>query len=225
MNPYYEKDGITIYHGDCLEIMPGLGKVDAVVTDPPYGIGMAARKHSSNLARARDYGIDHWDDSTADEAIKVARRVSDRQIIFGGNYYKLPPTPCWLIWDKLNGASCFADAEIAWTNLSGAVRLLRFRWNGMLQENMAAKEHRVHPTQKPVPLMRWCIEKLGPSGVILDPFMGSGTTLVACRQLGRQGIGIEIEEKYCEIAARRLEAFDSGVPLKEAQAGQGALWG
>jgi DNA modification methylase len=126
-------------------------------------------------------------------------------IVFGGNFYALPPSQCWLVWDKDNGATDFADCELAWTNLPGAVRRIRYRWQGMLQEHMGAdKERRVHPTQKPLPVMRWCIERAPDAQTIIDPFMGSGTTLRAAKDLGRQAIGIEIEERYCEIAAQRL---------------------
>lgn len=204
IEPYYDHGGITIYHGDCREIMPQLGQVDAVVTDPPYGIGEADGKNSSrsNLAIAKDYGVDSWDDETQDDAIAQAIEMSKHQIIFGGNYYDLPPTSCWLVWDKENGETDFADCELAWTNMKKAVRLIRWRWHGMLRKN---NEPRHHPTQKPLGVMLWCIRHLPETTKdILDPFMGSGTTLVAAKQLGLKAIGIDNKEKYCEIAARRL---------------------
>lgn len=127
------------------------------------------------------------------------------RIIFGGNYFPLPPSRCWLVWDKDNGASHYADCELAWTNLDKAVRMYRWRWNGMLQEDMSRKEYRVHPTQKPLSLMRWAITQAPRDvGSILDPFMGSGTTLVASKLLGMGAVGIDKDERYCEIAAKRL---------------------
>jgi DNA modification methylase len=123
-----------------------------------------------------------------------------RVIWWGGNYYPMPASSCWLVWDKLNTGN-FADCELAWTNLTGAVRIKRHLWNGMIRKQ---NEARWHPTTKPRELMEWCIEKVDPADTILDPFMGSGTTLVAAKQLGRKAIGIEIEEKYCEIAVDRL---------------------
>lgn len=191
--------------GDCLEVMPTLGPVDAVVTDPPYGIGEARAGNESRscLAKSRDYGRSEWDDKTADEAISLAISISNHCIIFGGNYYDLPPTSCWFVWDKQNGENDFADCELAWTNLPKAVRRIYWRWHGMIRRG---NDVRQHPTQKPVGVMEWCIQHLPPSAkTILDPFMGSGTTLVACAKLGRKGIGIELDESYFEIACRRVE--------------------
>lgn len=197
----------TLYLGDCAEILPTLGKVDAVVTDPPYGIGEAAGKNKSRgkLAVAKDYGNDNWDDKPVDDKVMCSiRQMSDWQIIFGGNYYSLPPTKCWLIWDKENGANDFADGEMAWTNLDKAMRIKRYMWNGMLRANKEPRGD--HPTQKPVGIMEWVISHL-PNDVqtIIDPFMGSGTTGVAAVQMGRKFIGIEREPKYFDIACKRIE--------------------
>lgn len=194
--------------GDCAEVMPTLPKVDAVVTDPPYGIGEARGKNASrsNLALAVDYGFSDWDDNPASpKQIAALRSISQWQIIFGGNYFDLPPTSCWLVWDKKNGGSDFADCELAWTNLPKAVRRIEFMWNGMLRKNNEPRGS--HPTQKPVGVMSWCIEHLPPNcSTILDPFMGSGTTGVACAKMGRKFIGIELDEKYFDIACKRIES-------------------
>jgi DNA modification methylase len=196
-----------LYLGDCRDILPTLGKVDAVVTDPPYGLGEAAGKNASRtkLAVAKDYGDDRWDDAPLDMALVAAVRGAGRwNIVFGGNYYALPPTSCWLIWDKENGANDFADAELAWTNLPKAVRLIRYMWNGMLRAHQEPRGD--HPTQKPVGVMKWAISLLPePNRTILDPFMGSGTTGVAAVQMQRQFIGIEREPKYFDIACKRIE--------------------
>lgn len=205
----------TLYLGDCAEILPTLGKVDAVVTDPPYGINESSDKvksrqrkiggNSSALADQRDYGEFHWDQKTPDKSIIDAMlEMSNWQIVFGGNYFDLPPTKCWLVWDKENGENDFADAELAWTNLNKAVRLKRYMWNGMLRANKETRGD--HPTQKPIGIMEWCISHLPEnSGIILDPFMGSGTTGVAAMNLQRKFIGIEREPKYFEIACKRIE--------------------
>jgi DNA modification methylase len=202
------KDGQTIIHGDCLEVLPLLEPVDLVLTDPPYGIGEAngKPKQRSKLAFAKDYLDDRWDRHTCENGVTLAMLKSRWQIIFGGNYYNVEPSSCWLVWDKDNGANDYADCELAWTNMQKAVRRFKYRWAGMLQEHSGdRKESRFHPTQKPLPLMKWCITQ-APDDVatVLDPFLGSGTTLRACKDLGRRGIGIEIEERYCEIAANRL---------------------
>ena len=199
-------EGVTLYLGDCREILPTLGKIDAVVTDPPYGKGESDRKNASreNAAAARDYGEFDWDRkpiSASDVALLL--QAAKHQIIFGGNFFEgLGPTSCWLVWDKLNSGD-FADCELAWTNLPKAVRRIRLLWNGMIR---AAGEPRGdHPTQKPLGVMRWAIEQLPiEARTILDPFMGSGTTGVAAVKLGRKFIGIEIEPKYFDIACRRI---------------------
>lgn len=197
----------TLYLGDCLEFLPTIGKVDAVVTDPPYGIGEAAGKNASRtkLAVAKDYGDDKWDDNPISiELIEMVRAAGRWCIMFGGNYYPCPPTSCWLVWDKENGSNDFADCELAWTNLPKAVRRIRYMWNGMLRANGETRGD--HPTQKPIGVMKWAIEQLPvPSIIILDPFMGSGTTGVAAVQMHRQFIGIEREPKYFDIACKRIE--------------------
>lgn len=197
----------TLYCEKAEFIIPTLMKVDALVTDPPYGIGEAAgaNKSRGNIALARDYGNDDWDNEpVSPELLDAIRAKAKWQVIFGGNYYDLPPTKCWLVWDKINGENDFADCELAWTNLPKAVRRLRFMWHGMLRAHGEPRGD--HPTQKPIGVMKWCIEHL-PADVetILDPFMGSGTTGVACVKLGRKFIGIERERKYFDIAVRRIE--------------------
>lgn len=197
----------TLYLGDCRDILPTLPKVDAVITDPPYGIGEAAGKNASrgNLAPAKDFGNDSWDDEPiADDLMSMVRSAGKWAVVFGGNYYAMPPARCWLVWDKENGDNDFADCELAWTNLPKAVRRIRFMWNGMLRAN--GEQRGDHPTQKPIGVMAWAISHVpAPNQTILDPFMGSGTTGVACMNLGRSFIGIEREVKYFEIACRRIE--------------------
>jgi DNA modification methylase len=202
----------TLYLGDCMEVLPTLGKVDAVITDPPYGLGETgdnSRSKAPGLSRLgtrtaiKDYPKLDWDDSppTA-ELIDALRAHSTHQAFFGGNYFHLPPSSCWLVWDKLNGANDFADCELAWTNWPKAVRRISWRWHGMLRQG---NEERYHPTQKPLEVMKWVIELCPKAETVLDPFMGSGTTGVACMQLGRKFIGIEREPKYFDIACKRIE--------------------
>lgn len=210
MTPYYEKDGITIYHSRCERVLPFLEPVDLVLTDPPYGIGEARKNNPSRgvLAEATDFGVSDWDDKPPQRwLLEQAIGCGTNAIVWGGNYFGFPAASCWLVWDKDNGKNDFADCELAWTNLDKAVRRLRWRWQGMLQEQMGdKKEHRVHPTQKPLAVMSWSIAQ-APDEIetILDPFMGSGTTLVAAKHVGKYAIGIEQDERYCEIAVNRLK--------------------
>ena len=216
MTPYYEQDGITIYHGDCLFLAPHL-RYGVVVTDPPYGIGY--NTDSRRFTRASSPWWKNVDSTLVTNAPPVegdkrafdpAPWVKCPAVLWGANHYasRLPDSGGWLVWDKRIGAEDMAEkgwplseAELAWTNIRGSVRVFRNLWSGLLRS--AEKGEYYHPTQKPVALMAWTIGFV-PNGIILDPFMGSGTTLVAAKRLGRQVIGIEIEERYCEIAAKRL---------------------
>ena len=187
----------TLYLGDCLEVMPTLGKVDAVVTDPPYGISVQTMRRGGIAEK--------WDSGILSEHINMAISSADNSIIFGGNYYELPASRCWLIWDKLISPGLnLAHAELAWTNLTHVgVRLRRHMWSGPFRMGMEPRSG--HPTQKPVGVMEWCLGFLPDAQTILDPFMGSGTTGVACVKLGRKFIGIEIDEGYFDIACKRIE--------------------
>lgn len=205
MKPYYEENGITIYHGDCLEVMNSLSDVEIVLTDPPYGISHPtdyASRGRGNLAKCNDYAPVHDDDKQFDPAPFL--KIGSAHCFFGGNYYQLPPVNGWIVWDKERPHELDqATAELAWTDFVKGVRVFRYMWNGMLRAGEQGENY--HPTQKPVALMKWILTmRWTPTGTVLDPFMGSGTTLRAAKDLGRKAIGIEIEEKYCEIAAKRL---------------------
>ena len=194
-----------LIQGDCLEVMPLLGKVDAVVTDPPYGIGYSHGGGGGNLARSTEL---HHMPIIGDEApFDPAPWVGGPAILWGGNNFanRLPSTQSWFSWDKrcADYSNDQADCELAWTNIGGPARMFRHVWNGMLR-GAESKTPRQHPTQKPVALMKWCLNKLPDAETILDPFMGSGTTLVACAKLGRRGIGIELDPDYFDIACERV---------------------
>lgn len=206
MKPYYEDDSCQIFHGDCREVLPTLDKVDLVLTDPPYGIGISGQTGGAGkgkgATRTRDYGATEWDKEPVKWGLLWELLTLGKfACCFGGNYYPVPPSPSWIVWDKQNTGN-FADCELAWTNYGGAVRIKRHLWNGMCRLGL---ERRAHPTQKPLDVILWCVQ-LCPKEpqTILDPFMGSGTTLRAAKDLQRKAIGIELEEKYCEIAAKRL---------------------
>jgi len=218
--------GCRLINADCRDVLPTLGKVDAVVTDPPYGIGEARNDNTSRscLAQSRDYGISSWDDEPLDaETLTKLREISRWQVVFGGNYFAVPPSSCWLVWDKKNGANDFADCELAWTNLPKAVRRLEWQWHGMIRRG---NEERFHPTQKPLGVMQWCLTHLpADCRTILDPFMGVGTTGVACVKAALSFIGIEREEKYFDIACKRIEAAtkEPRLPLPEPKMKQGVI--
>lgn len=187
----------TLYLGDCMDILPTLPRVDAVITDPPYGIGITK---SNRLAVSRGMGGGTWDDEAPPaDLITAIVNHGDVAILWGGNYFGLPSTRCPLVWDKQNEGRDFADFEMAWSNVDSVARIFRMRPMGM-------DGGKVHPTQKPERLMRWCIEQVGNPETILAPFMGSGTTGVAAIQMGRKFIGIEREPQYFDIACRRIEA-------------------
>ena len=188
----------TLYNADCLDVLPTLGKVDAVVTDPPYGIAdkwKGGRGHGWGKARVESTLRNGWDARPLDRnALDIILAAADQHIIWGGNYFDLPPSRCWLIWNKPERGFSLAEAEMAWTNRDNVVRVF---------DAPRSEPDRTHPTQKPTALMRWCVEKT--SGTVLDPFMGSGTTGVACAKLGRKFIGIELDPGYFDIACKRIE--------------------
>ena len=181
----------TLYCGDCVEVLRTLPRVDAVITDPPYGIGIAA-----NPVRQMHEKLD-WDKAAPDASL-IQRLVTagDVAVIWGGNYFDLPPSQCFFVWDKVQPQDfSLAMCEQAWTNNRGPAKLYR-------QSVLSYRKE--HPTQKPVELMCWCIDMVGNPQTILDPFMGSGTTGVAAIQLGRKFIGIEREPRYFDIACERI---------------------
>lgn len=206
--------GQRLILGDCLKVMPELGRFDAVVTDPPFGIkrdkgfGVVGSAGWGGFYAKRE-GVKRYDgswdaDRPPEEFFKLSLAIADRAIIWGGQFFAdlLPPQGKWLWWDKCQTMPSFGDGEMAWTNLSGdAPKKFVYSNNGL----MAKEKDRVHPTQKPIALMQWCLGFLPDARTILDPFMGSGTTLVACQRMGRSGTGIEMKPDYFEIACRRVD--------------------
>ncbi len=187
MKPYYQDEWVTIYRGDCREILPTLEKVDLVLTDPPYGLG-------KRLAGGTWGQHDDWDLQTNSMVLEL---IHQKAIIWGGQYYNLPASRGWLIWYKRDAPPSISDCELAWTNLDMNTKLFDYPIAAVNAERNG------HPTLKPVALFSWCLSFVPNANLILDPFLGSGTTAVVAKKLNRKCIGIEIEEKYCEIAAKR----------------------
>lgn len=208
----------TLYHGDLLDVLPTIPRAEAVIVDPPYGIGESSRKNATRgkpfgsrvdgkntrgtYVPPVDYGEYDWDTSPLDAPrLAMLRAAAEKAVIWGGNFYDLPKASKWLVWDKINSGD-FADCELAWTNLPGAVRMFRHMWNGMLRDS--ERGQRVHPTQKPVALMRWCLLQVGNPKTVVDPCMGSSPVGVACVEQNITYYGIERERRYFEIACERV---------------------
>jgi site-specific DNA-methyltransferase (adenine-specific) len=213
---------VTLIHGDCLDVLKTLdsGSVDAVITDPPYGINYSP---SQNTAKA-------WGNKTFVGSTVVANddKPFDPEpflrfptvVLFGANNYadRLPASRGWIVWDKREhiASNDFADCELIWTNIDGVARIFRHYWSGALRASEQG-ESRVHPTQKPLALMQWLVcNYTKPGELVFDPFMGSGTTGVACVKTGRNFIGIELDEGYYKIAERRIAEAQMQLPLLEA---------
>ena len=208
---------------DCLDFMKSLPDkcIDLCLTDPPYGIGVNSQSFLGTGKRGKMktsnkeyfYG-DGWDFVPSKEYFEEIIRISKNQIIWGGNYFieYLKNTSCFIVWDKDNGGSSFADCEIAWTSFTSAIRKYKFRWVGMLQERMGKyKEERFHPTQKPIELFSWILDNYSKEGdIIFDPFAGSGTTAISCINMNRKYILIEKEKEYFDIINKRISRHLDG---------------
>lgn len=205
MKPYYEQDGVALYHADCRDVLPLLSGVDVIITDPPYGIDFKATEQayaSGAVDHARIAGDTGMD-------LRFLLNRPERMVVFGASNFpeQLPHAGRWICWDKRTNADIDrcpgSPFELAWSNAkSGYYRMYRVLHVGYTNANNPGKR-RSHPTEKPIGLLRMIMGD-EPDGLVLDPFSGVGTTLVAAKLEGRKAIGIEIEERYCEIAAKRL---------------------
>ena len=198
--PYYRDDAVTLYHGDCLEITEWLA-ADVLVTDPPYGIALDTSSRDDWLP---DHAPVAGDADPFDPAPLLA--LNKPTCMWGANHYasRLHDAKGWVVWDKAtrNGLDLKqAEVEFAWTNYLARPKCFRHMWSGAYRDSECGT--RYHPTQKPVALLTWLLQ-LTPAGVVADPYAGSGSTLVAAKYLGRKAIGVELEERYCEVIARRL---------------------
>jgi len=185
---------------------------DLAIVDPPYGIdvGNQSQGKGGGVAKKIDYTVKDWDKSSPDlEYFKELKRVSKNQIIWGANHFinKIPfGSPCWIVWDKVNGGTDFADCELAYTSFKTAVRKISWRWSGMLQQDMKNKEIRIHPTQKPIKLYEWLLMNYAKEGdKILDTHLGSGSIAIACHNLKYDLTACELDKEYFDAAMKRIE--------------------
>jgi DNA modification methylase len=200
ITPYYDRAGITLWHGDCREILPTLPTFDLVLTDPPYGIADVWKGGAScgwGKAKEQTEARNEWDSSAPDAAtLSLVLSHGKEQAVWGGNYFSLPPSRGWLVWTKPERNFTLSEAELAWTSRDTVMRVF---------DGVRSDQGREHPTQKPLSLMVWCLEKFSKSKTVLDPFSGSGTTLLAALKMQREATGIEREERWCELTAKRLD--------------------
>lgn len=203
------------YNRDCMEAMCEMPDkcIDLAICDPPYGgvtQGGYMQNTSSVLAKNKEYHVALWHQNKPNaDYFNEIRRVSKNQIIWGGNYFAdmLPSSQCWIVWDKENGENHFADCELAWASFNSAVRIFRFKWQGMLQGDMKHKQQRIHPSEKPIALYEWLLNKYAkPGDIILDTHVGSASSLIACHRAGHKFVGFEIDKEYYNQAKKRLDA-------------------
>ena len=214
---------IRLYNQDCLSAMREMNdnEFDLAIVDPPYGIKEdGAKNHRrGNLAKPKEYTPKNWDKKPmSKEYFEELKRVSKNQIIFGANHFieNIPNanSSCWIVWNKKNGRTDFADCELVYTSFKSAVRMFSFNWNGMWQENMKNKETRIHPTQKPVALYLWLLQKYAqPGDKILDTHLGSGSSALAAHDLGFDFVGYELDTEYFEAAQERLRQHQRQLSL------------
>lgn len=224
----YVTDRLDLRLGDCMDLMRDTpdGFYDLAIVDPPYGIGEDGRNNASRskCAVAKDYKGFHGGDKEPPPLayFDELRRVSRHHIIWGANHFMdrvMRGSPAWIVWDKENGTSDFADAELAYSSFSTACRVFRFRWAGMLQGDMANKESRIHPTQKPVALYKWLLANYArPGQRILDTHLGSGSIAIACHYFGAHLTATEIDPDYFAAAVERIQRETQQIELPLAAA-------
>jgi len=223
LQPFYEDESVTIYHGDARQIVPMLGRFDLLLTDPPYGLGDKWTggnfRGKNGVGKLWGEKTPAWDVETLpqwllDECILAASAA----IVWGGNYYALPPSRAWLSWDKLQEHSG-SECELAWSNLDIPAKVFRMSRIDAYQNK--AETPKMHPTEKPLQLMSWCLKLAGNPKTILDPFAGSGTTGLSAKNLGLKAVLIEREERYCRMAAGRMSqgvlGLENGAELSRAE--------
>ena len=211
----------NVFLMDCMDFMATCKdkQFSLSICDPPYGIDIikSGQVGGEKCAKVSQYKKSNWDNNIPSaEYFNELKRVSVNQIIWGGNYMieHLTNTPCFIVWDK-NNTGNFADAELAWTSFDSPVRIFKFSWNGMIQQDMKNKEERIHPTQKPVQLYKWLLKNYAkPGDTIFDSHMGSQSSRIACWDGGFDYVGTELDPEYFEAGNKRFEAFKMQTTFK-----------
>jgi site-specific DNA-methyltransferase (adenine-specific) len=210
-----------VFNRDCMEAMKEFPDkfFELAIVDPPYGIGAGKRRGDTGKnkhIKQKDYKYGDWDSKRPDlEYFHELRRVSVNQIIWGGNYFDLGPSQCYVVWNKKNGENLYADCELAWASFNSAVRMFEYRWFGFLQEKSGdEKEERIHPTQKPIALYKWLLKNYAKEGdKILDTHLGSGSSRIAADQMGFDFWGYELDKDYFEASVKRFNQYKAQTTL------------
>ena len=201
---------IELLNTDCMEYMASIPDkfFNLAIVDPPYGIGAAKMGlgKGGGVAKSGNYVKKDWDESAPNiDYFLEIKRISQNQIIWGANHFLGWVGSGWIVWDKENGDTDFADCELAWTSFNKPVRKFAFKWMGMLQGDMKNKEERIHPTQKPVKLYRWLLNNYAKEGdKILDTHGGSMSSAIACHQMGFDLTLCELDKDYYEAGVKRF---------------------
>jgi hypothetical protein len=209
LRPYYDAGGVTLYHGDCRDVLPLIEGCDLLLTDPPYGIfknaGGSGMMFGAKTIYCEDKSAAEWDTRPDAGTLRLALSKCQRHVIWGGNYLADMLGACKgpLVWNKLTGNNSYADGEMAWSDVAGTMRIFTHQWCGAFKDSERG-QRAMHPTQKPLALMSWCISLAKDAKSVLDPFAGSGTALVAAKERGLRAIGIEAREEYCALIVKRL---------------------
>ena len=215
------QEPIELHNVDCMDYMRGLpdNAFELAIVDPPYGIDITNQSQGKGggVAKKTDYAKKDWDKSAPpEEYFAQLERVSRNQIMWGANHFRARNSSCWIVWDKVNGTTDFADAELAYTSFKSAVRIFRFQWSGMLQGDMKNKEVRIHPTQKPVKLYEWLLMNYAKEGDrILDTHLGSGSSAIAAHNLGFEFVGCELDTDYFIAASKRVKQHQAQLRIPD----------
>ena len=217
----HEKNNVRLLQGDCMDLMKDTpdNYYDLAIVDPPYGIGINKQSQGKGggVAKKIEYTKKDWDNAIpTTEYFADLKRISKNQIVWGGNYFveHLENSPCWIVWDKDNGNTDFADCELAWSSFKTSVRKIKWKWAGMLQQNMSNKQIRIHPTEKPVKLYEWLLMNYAKEGdKILDTHLGSGSSAIAAHKMHFDFTGIELDQEYYQAAVKRFKQTTSQLSL------------